>query len=144
MMKELTEEQKKLVVQMADDIGQEIATEQSNLEAKDGEKKEFVPKPNPLVDGILEWAKLMDFDAIQPNSVLLVKVNSDDPEYSHGFQMGVIRHILEPRFKMLKEKKVTVLFMTDKDDISILTEADMAKAGWVRKEPGLIIKPSDL
>ena len=128
---------------MVKEIVSEVEAKNKNADSMGGKSVVVEKKPNPLVDGLLEWGNI-DFDAIVPNSVILVKVNSDDPEYSHGFQMGVIKHILEPRFKMLKEKKVTVLFMTDKDSIEILTEADMAKAGWQKIEKSLIIKPSDL
>lgn len=137
MSKELSTEQKQLVDQMIQDVATEVENEGK---AKKGDT--VVPvetKPNALVDGILEWGNQLNFDELKDNSVLLVKVNSDDPQYSNGFQMGVIRHVLEPRAKLLKEKKVTVLFMSDKDDLSILSEEEMKEAGWTKKDKPLII-----
>jgi hypothetical protein len=121
---------------------QDIVTEVEN-EIKTNKGETVTPpvevKPNPLIDGILEWGNQLSFDDLKANSVLLVKVNADDPQYSHGFQMGVIRHVLEPRAKLLKEKKVTVLFMSDKDNLSILSEEEMSQAGWEKKEKSRII-----
>jgi hypothetical protein len=137
MSKEVTNEQKQLVDQMIQDVVAEVENE-----GKAAKGETVVPvetKPNALVDGILEWGKQLNFDDLKENSVLLVKVNADDPQYSHGFQMGVIRHVLEPRAKLLKEKKVTVLFMSDKDDLSILSEDEMKQAGWEKKEKSRII-----
>ena len=137
MSKELSNEQKQLVDQMIQDVVMEV---ENDVKAEKGET--VVPaerKPNALVDGILEWGNQLNFDDLKNNAVLLVKINSDDPQYSHSFQMGVIRHVLEPRAKLLKEKKVTVLFMSDKDDISILSEEEMQQAGWEKKDKSRII-----
>lgn len=142
MSKELTNEQKQLADQMIKDIVVEVENE---VKAEKGETVTPVETtPNPLIDGILEWGNQLSFDDLKTNSVLLVKVNADDPQYSHGFQMGVIRHVLEPRAKLLKEKKVTVLFMSDKDDLSILSEDEMNQAGWEKKNKSLIITPGSL
>ena len=133
----MTDEQKKLADQMVNDI----QTENEN-EAK-GEKLEYLTDtvPNPLVAGILEWGKQLDLDTLDNNSVLMIKVNSEDPQYAYKFQVGVVKHVLEPRFEALKAKKITVLFLSDKDDISCLTEKDMNTAGWYKKEPSRIIIP---
>lgn len=136
-MKELTNEQKQLADQMVNDIVKETTNDITTENTIEVAKTET--KPNALVDGILEWGKQLDLDNLQINSVLLVKVNAEDPEYSHGFQMGVIRHVLEPRAKLLKEKKVTVLFMSNKDDLSVLSEKEMNQAGWEKKDKSRII-----
>ena len=139
MSKELTNEQKQLVDQMIQTIVTDVENE---IKTEKGETVTPVEaKPNALVDGILEWGEQLTFDNLKDNSVLLVKVNAADPQYSHAFQMGVIRHVLEPRAKLLKEKKVTVLFMSDKDDLSILSEEEMNQAGWEKKEKSRIIIP---
>lgn len=139
-MKKITDEQKKLADLMIEDIAEQVKIEESNLDANK-EPQVFTPKPNALVDGIVQWGETMDFSALKENSVLLIKINSDDPQYAHHFQMGVVRHVLEPRYETLKEKKVTVLFMSNSDDLSILSEEDMAKSGWIKKEPSRIIVP---
>lgn len=137
-MKELTEEQKNLADQMVETIKKEIQEELNPVSKETNVVGETI-KPNALVDGILEWSNTLDFNNLNENSVLLVKVNVEDPEYAHQFQMGVVRHILEPRFEMLKEKKITVMFISHKDDISTLSESDMAKSGWIKQEPKRII-----
>lgn len=140
MSKELTNEQKQLADQMIQDIVTEVENE-AKVEA--GETVTPVEaKPNALVDGVLEWGNQLNFDNVTDNSVLLVKINADEPQYSHAFQMGVIRHVLEPRAKLLKEKKITVLFMSDRDDLSILSENEMSQAGWEKKEKTRIIIPN--
>jgi hypothetical protein len=141
-MKELSEKQKKLAEQMIDDIEKEV---EAGVKAEETETEIVVPekKPNALVDGILEWGGVMDLDNVPERSVLLIRVNVDDHQYAHHFQMGVVKYVLEPRFEKLKEKKVTVLFMGSQDDISILTEADMAKSGWKKVDKSVIINPFD-
>lgn len=142
-MKELTEEQKQLADQMIESIQNEITDGQNIVVGPDGNVPDEVTpveaRPNALVDGILEWGKTLDINNLSENSVLMIKVNVDDPQYAHHFQMGVVRHVLEPRFELLKQKKVTVLFMSDKDDISVISEVDMNKSGWTKKEPNRII-----
>ena len=143
-MKELTKEQMKLADQMVEDLQMElkyeVATNDGNLTEGNPSPKPDI-KPNPLVDGFVEWGKSLDVDNLPGNSVLCIKVNIDNPEYAHDFQMGIVRQVLEPRFDKLKEKHVTVLFLGSKDDISVLTEEDMAKSGWVKKESSRIIMP---
>jgi len=135
----MNEEQKKLADQMVLDIQVEV---ENDLKAEKGETVVAQEvRPNPLVDGILEWGKQLDLDNVKPNSVLMIRVNSEEPEYAYKFQMGVVKHVLEPRFELLKAKKVTVLFLSNKDDISILTEEDMLKAGWEKREKSRIIIP---
>lgn len=137
-MKELTEEQKKLAVQMSNDIQEEV---EAGLKAEEAgvEMTPIAVKPNALVDGIVEWGKVIDLDNVPDKAVLLIKVNVDDPQYAHHFQMGVVKHVLEPRFEKLKDKKVTVLFLGSQDSIDILTEKDMEKSGWIKKDQSRII-----
>jgi len=143
-MKELTKEQMKLADQMVEDLQIELKYEIAS-QTKDimGDKpiEKPVSKSNPLVDGIIEWGNTLDIDNLPENSVLCIKINVDNTEYAHNFQMGIVRQVLEPRFDKLKEKHVTVLFLSSKDDISVLTEKDMEVSGWIRREPSRIIIP---
>ena len=139
-MKELTEDQIELVDQMVKDIQMEFKYDIDNVIEKNPLPMPDI-KPNPLVDGFIEWGNTLDIDNLPENSVLCIKVNIDNPEYAHNFQMGIVKQVLEPRFNKLKEKHVTVLFLGSKDDISVLTEKDMEKSGWIRKEPSKIIIP---
>ena len=92
-------------------------------------------------EAIVKFGGTIDFDAAPKNSVLVVKISTEDHLYSNNIQMGIIERVLKPRMDILKEKRLTVLFMAANDDISLITEADMLKAGWVKKEPSLIVTP---
>ena len=92
-------------------------------------------------EAIVKFGGIIDFDAAPKNSVLVVKISTEDHLYSNNIQMGIIERVLKPRMDILKEKRLTVLFMAANDDISLITEADMLKAGWVKKEPSLIVTP---
>ncbi len=87
------------------------------------------------------FSKTLDLAAAPKNAVLIVKIGTDDHLYANNLQMGIIQRVLNPRVEILREKKLTVLFMAREDDIALLTEEDMSKAGWVKKEPSLIIQP---
>lgn len=141
MKNQLTDEQKKLTDLMIEDIVKEVKVEQENLDTMSKEPQVFTPTPNALTDGILQWGGELDFSTLKENSVLLIKINTDDQQYAHHFQMGVVRHVLEPRYETLKEKKVTVLFMSNSDDLSILSQEDMNKSGWFKKDQSRIIVP---
>lgn len=83
--------------------------------------------------------KTIDLANAPQNGVLIVKISTEDHLYANNIQMGIIQRVLEPRKEMLKEKRLTVLFMAKDDDIALLSEEDMAKAGWVKKDKSPII-----
>jgi hypothetical protein len=95
--------------------------------------------PPPLLGDIIKWGNTLDFDNIPQNSVLLIKLDISDPFRVQMMQKIITQQVLQPRIEKLKEKHVCVLFMQSDDDISIMPEEDMAKAGWVKKEPSRII-----
>ena len=90
---------------------------------------------------IIQFGGVIDLENVPKNAVLTVKLSTADHLYANNLQMGIIERVLKPRMELLKEKKLTVLFMAADDDISLLSEEDMGRAGWVKKEPSLIIKP---
>jgi hypothetical protein len=85
------------------------------------------------------FSKTLDLEAAPKNSVLIVKIGTNDHLYANNLQMGIIQRVLNPRVEILRDKRLTVLFMAREDDITLLTEEDMEKAGWVKKEPNRII-----
>lgn len=99
------------------------------------------PTPPPLLEEIVKWGNTLDFDNIPQNSVILVKLNVDDPSRVAAMQRIITNQVFEPRIEKLKEKHACILFMESGDDVSIMTEEDMKTAGWVRKEPSRIITP---
>lgn len=100
-------------------------------------------QPNPIVDQIIGWGNTLDFENIKPNSLITVKIGIDNALYAQKMQMGIIHQVLEPRKELLKQKKLTVMFMSKDDDISVIAEEDMNRAGWFKKEKSLIISPFD-
>lgn len=69
----------------------------------------------------------------------MIKLNADDPMRIRMMQQIIARQVLEPRIEKLKEKHACILFMQPEDDISVMTEEEMNKAGWEKKEKSRII-----
>jgi hypothetical protein len=88
---------------------------------------------------VLPLVERLDFDKAPRNSVLVVKVSGKDTEYATKLQLGVFKYIIEPRLQLCKEKNLTVLFMCREDSIELLSETDMNKAGWLKRESSTII-----
>lgn len=100
-----------------------------------------VPSSSPpsVLEDMVQWGNKLDLDNVPPNSVVLIKLNVSDPFRVNMMQRAIAKQVLEPRIEKLKEKKVCILFMQEGDDISVMTEEDMGKAGWAKKEPSRII-----
>ena len=97
------------------------------------------PSPPILLEDIVKWGNTLDFDSVKENSVVLIKICVDDPFHLQMMQNVIVKQVLTPRIEKLKEKKICVLFMRAGDDISIMDEEDMKKAGWEKKEKSRII-----
>lgn len=103
-----------------------------------------VPEPSTppvALDDLVKWGKTMDFDTIPKNAVVLIKLNVQDPMRVQMMQRAVATQVLQPRIEKLKQNSVCVLFMQSDDDISVMTEEEMGKAGWEKKDKKLIITP---
>jgi hypothetical protein len=98
-------------------------------------------EPPQVINDLVKWGDQIDFETLGNNSVLTVKIGFDDPVYSAKLQYAIVKQVLEPRAETLKAKKTTVLFMAAADDISVISEEDMNKAGWEKKEKSRIIIP---
>lgn len=93
----------------------------------------------PLLENIVKWGNTIDFDNLPKNAVVLIKLNVQDPMRVQMMQRAIAKQVLEPRAEKLKANRTCILFMQSDDDISIMTEEDMAKAGWEKKDKKLII-----
>jgi len=91
------------------------------------------------IESIVKWGNTIDFDNLPKNSVVLIKLNVQDPIRIQMMQRAIANQVLHPRQEKLKQNQICVLFMQSDDDISIMTEEDMNKAGWEKKEKKLII-----
>jgi hypothetical protein len=97
--------------------------------------------PPLLLEDIVKWGNTIDFDNIPQNAVVLVKLDISDPFRVQMMQRVIAKQVLEPRIEKLKERRVCILFMQAGDDISVMPEEDMKKAGWEKKEKSIIITP---
>jgi hypothetical protein len=114
-----------------------------NIQAMPGSPLPAVPSPStppPLLGDIVKWGNTMDFDNLPQNAVVLIKLDVKDPFRVQMMQQVIAKKVLEPRFEKLKEKHICILFMQAGDDISVMTESEMNKAGWIKT--GLIIPPN--
>ena len=101
-----------------------------------------VPSPSvppPALEGLVEWGNKLDVDSIPQNAVIVIKLDVDNPVRANIMAQIITNQVLQPRTEILKEKHVCVLFLGANDSIDILTEAEMNKAGWEKKEPSRII-----
>lgn len=97
------------------------------------------PQHPPLIDSLVKWGNTVDFDNLPKNAVVLIKLNVQDPLRVQMMQRAIAKQVLEPRAEKLKANKTCILFMQSDDDISVMTEEDMKKAGWEKKDKKLII-----
>jgi len=91
------------------------------------------------IESLVKWGNTVDFDNLPKNAVVLIKLNVQDPMRVQMMQRAIAKQVLEPRAEKLKANRVCILFMQSDDDISIMTEEDMNKAGWEKKDKKLII-----
>jgi hypothetical protein len=97
--------------------------------------------PPPALVELVRWGNSIDFDNLAKNSVVLIKINTNDPHYAQYMQHAIARQVLHPRAEKLKANATCVLFMQAGDDINVMTEEEMSQAGWEKKEKSLIILP---
>jgi len=110
----------------------------AQMPSPDGCQPPTEPAP-PLLESIVKWGNIVDFDNLPKNAVVLIKLNVQDPMRVQMMQRAIAKQVLEPRAEKLKANRTCILFMQSDDDISIMTEEDMNKAGWEKKDKKLII-----
>lgn len=101
-----------------------------------------VPAPStpPLaLESLVKWGDTLDVDSLKDNAVVMIKLDATDPLRANIMSQMIAKQVLEPRIEVLKSKKICILFLGNEDSIDVLTEEDMGKAGWVKKEPSRII-----
>ena len=86
----------------------------------------------------------LNWDALTDNSVLVIKIDASNPMRFSQFQHALVTSLLQPRKELLKQKKISVVFMGTQDDIAVLEEKEMNRLGWYKKEKSLIITPDDI
>jgi hypothetical protein len=91
-----------------------VLIERNELEKKDDEK-------------MIELDKVIDFANLAVNSVIVLKIGGG---LEHKMQMhrAFVRFV-QNKEEVMKDKRLTFLFLEPDDTIDVLTEADMDKAG---------------
>ena len=84
---------------------------------------------------------VINVDDIKPNSILIINVDVENPVQKMAVA-PVFSKLLAPYASKLREKSVTVMLMTLNENINTVTEEEMNRAGWHKKEESLIIKPT--
>src|ERR1035437_8609620 len=81
----------------------------------------------------------INMDEIKPNSILVINIDVGNPIQKMAVA-PVFSKLLAPYASKLREKGVTVMLMTLHENINIVTEEEMNKAGWEKTAKSLIIK----
>ena len=101
-----------------------------------------VPSPStppPAIESLVQWGNHVDFESVPENAVVMIKLNVQDPMRVQIMQRAIAKQVLEPRIETLKQKRVCILFMQAGDDISVMPEEEMNKAGWEKKDKSRIL-----
>jgi len=88
---------------------------------------------------ITQIDNVIDFANVAKHSVIVLKIGGDTGHKMRMHQAFV--RFCQSKQDLFKEKQLTILFLEPGDSLEILTEQDMEKAGWVKKEQSLIVKP---
>lgn len=87
-----------------------------------------------------EKVTIINIDDIKPNTVLVINIDVNTPEEKMACAPAFGK-LLAPYAAILKEKRVTVMLMSTKENISQISEEEMANFGWEKKGKSLIINP---
>jgi hypothetical protein len=82
----------------------------------------------------------INVDDIKPNTILVINVDVDSPIQKMAVA-PVFSKLLAPYTAKLREKGVTVMLMTLHENINLISEEEMNRAGWEKKAKSLIINP---
>jgi len=82
----------------------------------------------------------INVDDINPNSILVINIDVVSPIQKMAVA-PVFSKLLAPYAQKLRDKNVTVMLMTLHENINLITEEEMNKAGWEKKAKSLIINP---
>jgi hypothetical protein len=82
----------------------------------------------------------INIDDIRPNTILVINVDVDSPVQKMAVA-PVFSKLLAPYAPKLREKGVTVMLMSLHENINLISEEEMNKAGWEKKAKSLIINP---
>lgn len=159
VLKKLDEFESRLAKRIQEKMDKQVATGQPSTSGEDlfggnlGSEEECCGggcgcpteelKPEQREDTVVMSSPFC-WDELKPHSLLLIKLDGSNPMRFAQLQHALVTSLLEPRMPMLKEKKISVVFMGSEDDISTLDETEMNRLGWFKKEKTLIIPASSV
>ena len=82
----------------------------------------------------------INVDDIKPNSILVINIDVENPIQKMAVA-PVFSKLLAPYASKLRDKGVTVMLMTLHENINLISEEEMNRAGWEKKAKSLIISP---
>ena len=82
----------------------------------------------------------INVDDIKPNSILIINIDVENAIQKMAVA-PVFSKLLAPYATKLRDKCVTVMLMTIHENINLISEEEMANAGWEKKAKSLIINP---
>lgn len=105
----------------------------------------LTPKPQPSAPPSelalpADKVTTINVDDIKPNSILTINIDVATPTQKMAVA-PVFSKLLAPYASKLREKGITVMLMTLHENINLITEEEMNKAGWEKKAKSLIISP---
>ena len=83
-----------------------------------------------------EFCQKINLNTLEPNSVLVFRIANEN--------MGVIMSLplLAKKYEeILKTKNIAILIVSPGESVETLDERSMARIGWYKKEPTLIVTP---
>jgi len=113
------------------------------------ENKIVVPDPSPVSEvtkppGEVKLpaanAVFINIDDIKENSIVVINIDVKSPEQKMAVA-PTFGKLLAPYAMDLRKKHITVMLMALDESIELVSEEDMNKAGWFKKEKSIIINP---
>lgn len=102
------------------------------------------PKPeeklSPEIKLPTDKVTIINVDEIKSNSIVIIKVEAESPTHKMAVA-PMFQKLLSPYGPKLREKNVTIMLMTTKESLEVVSEAEMNRAGWEKKSKSLIISP---
>lgn len=77
--------------------------------------------------------KTLCVDDIPKNSFLIIRVDVAGPMEKNLAAKGIVPELMKYK-SVLQEKLITLMIMTPKENLEVLTEEEMNQAGWFKKE----------
>jgi hypothetical protein len=82
----------------------------------------------------------INFDEIQPNSLIVIKVNPETPQ-QRAMVTQQLAAALKPLRDIIRAKSLALVVMGVEESLDVLNEEQMGAMGWQRKEKSRLIVP---